>query len=280
MSSLKPWIVDPVWQNYSSMYREAVAAREARSGVEQSHHLTASLYFAISTLEAFLNHKWREHFKATKLEEDLLKELRFGKLMDKVKKWPKQVTGRDLALRRDAIDTISLFSDVRSNLTHPKHDGPTTWRMLDNVEPESVVDVVAEYITQFHAAQGRQFDYWLWGWNYLNPSESTHEIMPVNNQQFVFSMQALGEQVVAWDVAVSEAWRKQYMSDYVGYRAVVEKLSNMTSCEPKDDRFPYQPKLCRRWWEDKHHKTCGFVTREAIDYAINCRRGQDGYIDL
>ena len=103
--------------------------------------------------------------------------------------------------------------------------------------------------------------------------------MPVNNQQFVFSMQALGEQVLARDVVASEVWRKRYMSDYGGYRAVVEKLSNMTTCEPKDDRFPYQPKLCRRWWEDKHHKTCGFVTRKAIDYAINYSPGQDGQDD-
>lgn len=275
MTSLKPWIGDAVWQNYSSMYREAVASREARSGVEQSHHLTASLYFAISTLEAFLNRKWREHFKATKLEEEIFNELRFGKFIDKVKKWPRQVTGQDLTLRSGSIGTISLFNDVRSDLTHPKYDGPKTWRVLDNVEPEAVVDAVAEYIAQFHAAHGRQFDYWLWGWNYLSPSQSTHEIMPVNNQQFVFSMQALGEKVVAWDVAASEAWQKQYMSDYRGYLAVAEKLSKMTSCEPKDDRFPYQPKLCRRWWDDKHHKTCGLVTREAIDYAVNHSPGQD-----
>lgn len=275
MTSLRPWILDPVWQNYSSMYREAVAAREARSGVEQSHHLTASLYFAISTLEAFLNRKWRERFKSLKPESEIIEELRFGKLMNKVKKWPRKITGHDLNLRSNSIDTIILFNDVRSDLTHPKHDGLMTYHMLDNIEPEAIVDVVAEYIAQFHAADGRQFDYWLWGWNYLNPSQSTHEIMLVSNQQFVFSMQSLGEKVAAWDAAVSEAWQKQYMSDYKGYLSVMGKLSKMTICEPKDGRFPYQPKLCRRWWEGEHHKSCGFVTREAIDYAINYSPQQD-----
>jgi hypothetical protein len=257
------------------MYREAVAAREARSGVEQSHHLTASLYFAISTLEAFLNRKWREHFKATKTEEEIFEEIRYGDFMEKVKKWPKEITGSKLALRDASISKIKMFNGVRADLTHPKHDGPTTWRMLDNVEPETVVDVVAEYITQFQAAQGRQFDYWLLGWNYLSPSQSEHEITPVNNQQFVFSMQALGDPVVACDAFASDAWQKQHLSDYSGYLTLANRLSKFTTCEPKNDRYPYQPKLCRRWWVDEHHRTCGFVTRQAIDYAINYRPGQD-----
>lgn len=269
MTSLKPWLIDPVWQNYSSMYREAVTAREVRSGFEQSHHLTASLYFAISTLEAYLNRKWRSHFKATKSEGEIVHELRFSKFMEKVRKWPAQITGQALSLRPETLDTISLFNDLRSDLTHPKYDGPANWHALDDVEAKAVIDVVAEFIAQFQASQSQQFEYWLFGWNYLNPRPNSHEIMAINNQQFVFSMHALGEQVEPYDSAASESWRKKFLSDYRGYCEIMKKLSALTSCEPKDDRFPYQPKLCSRWWDRNHHSACGFVTREAIDYAIN-----------
>jgi hypothetical protein len=51
---MNPWAVDPCWQNFSSLYREAVTAHEAKTGMERSHHLTASLYFGIAALEAFL----------------------------------------------------------------------------------------------------------------------------------------------------------------------------------------------------------------------------------
>jgi hypothetical protein len=48
---MSPWVVNPAWQNFSSMYREAVAAGEAKTGMERSHHLTAALYFGISALD-------------------------------------------------------------------------------------------------------------------------------------------------------------------------------------------------------------------------------------
>jgi len=51
---MNPWAVNPAWQNFSSLFREASTAREAKTGMERSHHLTASLYFGIAALEAFL----------------------------------------------------------------------------------------------------------------------------------------------------------------------------------------------------------------------------------
>ena len=276
MTCLQPWIINPVWQDYSSMWREAVSARESRSGVEQSHHLTAALYFAMSTLEAFLNSRYREHFATAKTEEELYDDLFKGAVLSKVKKWPKLITGTDLRLRGDTIGKIAKFNSVRSSLTHPKHEGQKMWHTLDNIEPEEVVEVVAEYIAQFHLALRRPYEYWLTGWNYLNPTLASHEIMQVNNQQFVFSMQMLGEEINAYDWNASTAWQARYFSDYSGYVELRKKLSKLTSCEPKHAQFPYQPKLCRRWWEDAHHRTCGFVSREAIDYAVNYRPGQGG----
>jgi hypothetical protein len=66
---MNPWAVNPAWQNFSSLFREAVTAVEARTGMERSHHLTASLYFGIAALEAFLNQKMRLHLHATKSDK-------------------------------------------------------------------------------------------------------------------------------------------------------------------------------------------------------------------
>jgi hypothetical protein len=54
-------MVNPAWQNFSSMFREVTDAREAKTAMEKSHHLAAALYFGIATLEAFLNGKMRAH---------------------------------------------------------------------------------------------------------------------------------------------------------------------------------------------------------------------------
>ena len=54
---MNPWAINPAWQNFSSLYREAVTASACETGMERSHHLTASLYFGIAAIEAFLNEK-------------------------------------------------------------------------------------------------------------------------------------------------------------------------------------------------------------------------------
>jgi len=61
---LPTWIPDPTWQNFSSLFREATAAREATTGMEHAHHLTAALYAGLSSTEAFLNEKMRRHLSS------------------------------------------------------------------------------------------------------------------------------------------------------------------------------------------------------------------------
>jgi hypothetical protein len=77
---MNPWAVDPPWQNFSSLFREAITARDAKTGMERSHHLTASLYFGIAALEAFLNKKMRDRLKGTMSEEGIFDTLRMTSL--------------------------------------------------------------------------------------------------------------------------------------------------------------------------------------------------------
>lgn len=127
MAKIKPWIADPAWQNFSSLVREATTAQEASTGMEKSHHLTASLYFGIAALEAFLNDKMRVHLEATKSEQEIVGVVRKGQIISKLKNWPTSLLGTPFNVNQRTLDLITVFNDVRGELTHPKTHGHDTY---------------------------------------------------------------------------------------------------------------------------------------------------------
>ncbi|MDR6212962.1 hypothetical protein [Paracidovorax wautersii] len=265
--TLDPWSANPVWQNFSSLVREAHSAEVAPTTMERSHHLTAALYFGIATLEAFLNRVMRAHLAASKSEHVILEVLRKGRFLAKLDKWPLEIIGIRPAFPQQQRDLIGLCNDVRGNLTHPKTLGYDIYKQLLTVRPDELVDAVATYIVTFHAAQRTRFPYWIFGWNYLNPSPRTHEIFLIHDQQFSFSLRALGFDVPASDAIRSEAWRDLYLKSLEGYIAIKNALDKTSGCEPKAIPFPHQPTLCRRWWMAEHHRSCGHVSKESIAAA-------------
>jgi hypothetical protein len=84
---MNPWGTNSVWQNFSSMFREVTTTSEARTEIDKFHHLTASLYFGIAALEAFLNQKMRDHLSASKTQEEIFKVLKKEQIMSKIKKF-------------------------------------------------------------------------------------------------------------------------------------------------------------------------------------------------
>jgi hypothetical protein len=132
-----------------------------------------------------------------------------------------------------------------------------------------VVDLVAEFIAAYSQAAGKHFPYWLLGWNYLNPREDAHEIIMLNNGQFLRSLSALGYRFAPSLGDRYQAKENAVFSNYEGYATVVEFLRPLESCEPKFAAFPYQPKLCRRWWDSSHQRTCGNLSKEAIQCALD-----------
>jgi len=266
--SMNMWVTNPSWQNFSSMFREATTAEEAKTGMEKSHHLTASLYFGIAALEAFLNQQMRVHLNA-KSEEEIFDVLRKGQIISKLKKWPAELLRKPLNIKDKTLELITMFNDIRGDLTHPKTHGHDIYARLETVDPKSVISSVAEYIVRFHEAEGTRFPYWLFGWNFLNPRPNSYEIFIINDQQFCLALQALGFQLPGGSVGSAEGWRDQYRGTSGGYIAVSQALNSLNRCEPKFDRFPFQPILCRRWWTPEHHRSCGRVTDEALDFARN-----------
>lgn len=264
---MNPWSINPAWQNFSSLIREALTASEAKTEMEKSHHLTASLYFGIATLEAFLNAKMRSHLNGVKTEEEIFNVLRKSQVVAKLKKWPSELLGKQIGLKAETLNLLVDINDVRGDLTHPKTLGHDIYAKLQTVDPTAVIDAVAEYIVKYHEAEQTRYPYWIFGWNYLNPRPNSYEIFLINNQQFSHSLQAIGFQLPASSHAEAEAWRNRFLGHFEGYVAIRDQMRKLDRCEPKFDRFPFKPILCRRWWTAEHHRSCGHVTGASINVA-------------
>lgn len=263
------WVIEPSWQNFSSMYREAVCAQDAMSGMEISHHRTAALYFGIATIECFLNREMTRHQRGLNIEhEDINKLLAKSFLKQKIKSWPKEITGQDLCLRPATLDRILSLNDLRGNLTHLKNYWPETFKNLGEINPMDLVELVAEYVVAFHRAKNELFPYWVWGWNYLSPTRDGYQISLLPYTQFFHSLRSLGyefEHRLPHQTAERE---QEILADFDGYLKIASFLQSRTQCEPKWDVAPHQPTLCRKWWESTHQDSCGGVTREAIERAL------------
>jgi hypothetical protein len=258
------WVADPTWLNFSFMVREATTAKEVRTGMERSQHLTSALYFGIVALEAFLNDQMRSHMKG-KREEVIIDALRKPTIKDKLKKWPVELVGKAISINGETLNLIAEFHGARDDLTHPKKHGHEIYSRLESIDPASVIESVAEYFVRFHEEKRIRYPYWLLGWNYLNPRSDSYDIFIMNNDSFCWSLQGLGFRVSPSD----DGWQDQYLGTYDGYVMVRQALDSVDRCEPKFGRFPYKPILCRRWWMPTHHQSCGHVTKVAIDFARN-----------
>lgn len=190
---MDPWAQNPFWQNYSSLVRESKTADKAKTGMERAHHAIASLYFGIAALEAFVNSKMREKMEVGKVpEQEIIEKLRAGKIVEKLRKWPMEILGKHLTLSKSVLNVISSYNGVRGEVTHVKKNGQLLYRELDHIDPITLNDSVAEYIVRFHEAGAIPYPYWIFGWNYLNPRTNSYEIILQHNDQFCFSLQALG----------------------------------------------------------------------------------------
>ena len=128
--------------------------------------------------------------------------------------------GKSLVLSDGTMDLITVFNAIRGDLTHPKTYGHDIYAKLETIDPSAVIGAVAEYIVCFHEAAATRYPYWIFGWNYLNPRPDSCEIIIINDQQFSFSLHALGCSVPASAHWEAEAWRDRYLGNHEGYRAV------------------------------------------------------------
>lgn len=124
------WNVDDVWQSYAAMFQEASQTHQSMNEIERYHHLSASLLFGGSAVEAFLNAKMRAYCKREGVAEDkVLKRLRYTALRAKLEKWPSEFCGT--AIAKPDVKCILNFLDLRNEVTHRKRKDHSLYKELD-----------------------------------------------------------------------------------------------------------------------------------------------------
>ena len=259
VKSVNSWLIYPTWQNFSSLFLEVTTANDEQNDFVKSHHLTSSLYYAISFVEALLNDKYRRRLEDDGITEaEIMSILRRGSsasdpkkgrsFAEKFSEWPSLICGKSLAVSEKLSRVLIEFNDIRGNLTHPKSRGYEVHSDLENVNGHELLEAVAEYGISIYSNLGSEYPHWLFGWNYLNPKGSYNPTR-INNQQFLHSLAYLGMPVEAFEANLATAWRDTHMKSFQGYKKIAGFLSTCRDCEPFDPNFPFRPRLARRWWD-------------------------------
>lgn len=252
------WNADVTWENFSSLAREAAASCEASSPFHRHHHVKASLYFAVGTLESFLNRAMREHMSQKSADEtEVMQKLRGTSFRRKLKDWAPIITGVTIETPASLIEAIETFSALRDEATHPKRRDHSFHRELDSTNIDQVQDAVARFIVMVHENRGSSFPYWLLGWNFIGMNGDVLRPALLNNQQFMHALAHMGFEVPTFLAEPMEEWERNFMRSTAGYEKILCDLQSVQDCQPRDPRFPLMPRLCRRWWDDKHVLSCG-----------------------
>ncbi len=245
------WNVDDVWQSFSSMFQEMFHANEATNDIVRYHHLTACLLFGGCSIESFMNASMRKYLKASDVpENEIFKRLRNTTLRKKIESWPAEAFG--VSLERCDVDVLLDFLDLRNEVTHRKRLDHSLYKELDETPPTHFVEAVQKAFVLFYQGQGVTFPYWILGWNFVGMNgDDTHPCL-INNQQFQHALNHMGFRIPAWEYESARAWQEKNMR---GIDAFIELKKyyylNAPDIEPRDQRYPMAPRLCKRWWDKK-----------------------------
>lgn len=261
------WNVDPTWENFCGLVREAAEVRDARSPVHKHHHLRAALYFSIGSIEAFLNQTMRQKMHAEGAAEDaILTFLKKSRWARKATHWPSELVGAPVKLPEDLLNTLVDFNDLRGEITHAKAKDHSIYLELDRLmmNPDMLRLATAEYFVRLLAALGRPYPFFLHGWIFIGMGGDPHSpIVDLHNQQFMMALRHMGFNVPHVLVDEMDAWERTCMSSWESFLEG-EKALATALCQPRDPRFSHMPRLCRRWWDDAHVENCG----EAREYPL------------
>lgn len=249
-----------MWEHACGMVREIGEVKAARSEIHKQHHLRAALYFGVGAVEAFLNQEMRALLESRGLSDnEVFDALRHPGWKDKLKKWPKMLSGVDLPVPEGVTRAVKKLSGLRDEITHPKLKGHCIYLELDRliVTPDQVRLIVSEFVVRTLAAMAKPYPFFLHGWVFIGTNGNDHwPIVETHNQQFIIALAHLGLSVPAYDVERMEAWERACMSSWDGFQQGERALA-AARCQRREPEFPNMPRLCRQWWDKTHVETCG-----------------------
>jgi hypothetical protein len=220
------------------------------------HHVKAALYSAIGSIESFLNTTLYGDLKAQGVDAEAIREqIRKPSFAVKVKKWPTELAGTKVVTSDETLAAIFAWQKLRDEVTHPKIDH-SLYDELAAVKLDPIRPTIAEFIVRVLQARNEIYPYWLLGWNFITGPEHDEPKL-ISNQQFIFGLGDLGFDVPGPAAHEMEHWESAFMTSVNGYRALDQAFQSIDRCEPRDARFRFAPRLCRKWWDPVHTSVCG-----------------------
>jgi hypothetical protein len=244
------WNVDDVWQTFSSTYQEKEFALAASNTVSRYHHLSAALLFGGCLVESFLNKELRAKLETEGVEEkNIFRRLRQTSLHEKMEKWPTELY--QITLPINDIEVIGQFLDLQNEVKHRKRRDHSLYSKLDEADPSIFVQAVQRILVVVYEGANKCFPYWLLGWNYVGMNGDETYPYLINNQQFRYSLNAMGFMVPAADYYAANAWEKKSMRGLEAFKRLHEHIYDKApDIEPKNPVFNQAPRLCKRWWDE------------------------------
>ena len=244
------WNVDPAWENYSSLHLESSAATRASNPIEKYHHLRAALLFGMASLEAFLNQEMRKKMIAEGRQDNTIAKQLKTFLGNKTGKWPQIISSKELAVDTNLERLVREYNDLRGETAHPQRREHSFYKALDDMAPDHLRSSVAHYMISITQALNRPFYYWLLGWNFVGFNFDEAAPCLLDNQQFLHSLRNGGLQVPAWEYSESQKWERENMVTLENFERMIKLMDTLPfDIEPRQERFPQRPRLCKRWWD-------------------------------
>ena len=242
------WNVNDVWQTFSSMHQEIYFAGEAANDFYRHHYLSSALLFGGCAVESFLNSQLRLTLEKTANEELIFKRLRRTSFREKLKKWPAEIAGSEVATKE--VETIMRFLDLRNEVTHRKRRDHSLYNELEAANVKEFLSAIQEVFLTIYFAKSEAFPYWILGWNYVGMNGDASSPCIINNAQFRHSLRAMGYDIPASDYYRANAWEAEVMKTRKGFKFLQDELfPDAPDIEPQSERFPTKPRLSKRWWD-------------------------------
>ncbi|MCG8531399.1 MAG: hypothetical protein MI749_12125 [Desulfovibrionales bacterium] len=246
------WNVNPVWHHHCSMVQEAVLAKEAIDDFTKYHHLRGCFYFGIGALEAFLNEQMRAFLSDKgQSEKKIFKKLRYAQLKEKRDDWPAVFCEDEINFPSQYSNIISLFNELRGEITHSKAKDHSIYKELDEADPSDLVEAISCSIVYIYEVLNRPFPYWLLGWNYVGMNgDCAYPTLSNNQNGFVWSLSNMG---FSTSPGQGWLWEKENMTSVEGFVKIKTSLDSYSEdIEPLSAICRTAPRLTRRWWDRKY----------------------------
>lgn len=242
------WNVDPAWTNFSAMIQDLSFFNKSRTEFERRRALETCLYFGVASVEAFINQELRSVMHKDGYDEDSIASM----LSQSRKKTEKQNL-----LKASPFSSIfddekyRIFGDykkIRNEVTHSSRPDQLIYDYIERVKMAEFSDIVKYILVKVCELQGKEFKYWMLGWNYIGFNHSEVELsLGSNLQSFYWSLKQM--HLEGFNTVLQEDFLNQCMTGYSAFVAMQKKMDEYPfDIEPKNPIFS-RHRLTRYWWE-------------------------------